>query len=199
MKLYGLILAGGRSSRFGSDKAFANLAGVPLVCHIARTLRATVDALAVSGGREAAVLIDAPLLPDPLGTPRGPLAGIAAGLAWAEAEEADWLVTTTCDVPLVPTDMVTRLVDAASAKGVPLAMVRTSDGPHPLCAVWRPQLRSALAEALAAGNHPAVRQFAADAGAVEVTFSQREQFLNINTATDLDLAELYLRNRDAHG
>jgi molybdopterin-guanine dinucleotide biosynthesis protein A len=158
-----------------------------------------VGTLAVSGGREAATLVDAPLLPDPPGTPQGPLAGIAAGLAWAEAEAADWLVTTTCDVPLIPADMAIHLIEAAQATGARLAIVRTSEGSHPLCAVWRPQLRSVLTKALATGNHPAVRQFAADMDAVEVAFPQREHFFNINTVADLDLAELYLRNHGAHG
>jgi molybdopterin-guanine dinucleotide biosynthesis protein A len=198
VKIYGLILAGGRSSRFGSDKAFANLAGVPLIGHIAQSLRASVNALAVSGGREAAAFIGAPVLPDPPGAPRGPLAGIAAGLAWVEAESADWLATTTCDTPLIPGDMVGRLIEAAHARDAELAIVRTSDGLHPLCAVWRPRLRAVLSEILSTGIHPSVRQFATDRNAVEVTFPHREQFFNINTAADLDIAKQYLREPPAH-
>lgn len=198
MKVYGLILAGGRSSRFGSDKAFANLSGVPLVEHVAHALRSCATALAVSGGAGAAALLGVPLLCDPPGAPRGPLAGILAGLEWTEAEGTDWLVTTTCDVPLVPPDMADRLIAAAEEKGVPLAMAQTSDSPHPLCAAWRPQIRSLLAAALADGAHPSVRRFAADMRAVEVHFAQREQFFNINTPADLEIAESFL-GQQRHG
>jgi molybdopterin-guanine dinucleotide biosynthesis protein A len=199
LKVYGLVLAGGRSSRFGSDKAFAKLAGIALVARIAQSLNASIAALAVSGGPQAAACVHARLLADPPGTPQGPLAGIVAGLAWAEAEGADWLVTATCDVPLIPADMTARLIAAAESRNARLAIARTSDGPHPLCAVWRPQLRSALAAALADGVHPPVRMFAADMSAVEVLFAPREHFFNINTLADLETAERYLGQGRAHG
>ena len=56
MKLLGLILAGGQSSRFGSDKAAALHQGRPLINHVADALRPHVDALAVAGlaGMQAA-------------------------------------------------------------------------------------------------------------------------------------------------
>lgn len=198
MKLYGLILAGGRSSRFGSDKALATLGGEPLICRIARTLRLSVSALAVSGGRDAAAVVDAPLLADPQGAAQGPLAGIAAGLAWAEAEGADWLVTTTCDVPRIPADMATRLLDAARAQDAALAFVNSSDGPHPLCAVWRPRILPLLRAALADGAHPAVRRFAADMQGVAVPFAEAALFANINTPADLERAEQHLKEQGAH-
>lgn len=199
MKAYGLILAGGRSSRFGSDKAFATLYGIPLVEHVARALRSCATTLAVSGGAGAAALLGMPLLCDLPGTPSGPLAGILAGLAWAEAGGADWLITATCDVPLVPHDMGLRLMTTARAKGASLALAQTSDGPHPLCAAWRPRLRPLLAAALADGAHPSVRRFAADMGAAEFLFAQREQFFNINTPADLEIAQRFLDRQQAHG
>lgn len=198
MGAYGLILAGGRSSRFGSDKAFAILSDIPLVEHVARALRSCATTLAVSGGREAAALLAVPLLSDPPNAPHGPLAGILAGLEWAEAGGADWLITATCDVPLVPHDMGMRLMAAAQAKGASLALAQTSDGPHPLCAAWQPRLRPLLAAALAGGAHPSVRRFAADMCAVEVLFAQHEQFFNINTPADLETAR-FLGRQQAHG
>lgn len=198
MPVYGLILAGGRSRRFGSDKAFAKLAGAPLIAHVARALRPSTAALAISGGRDAAAFLDLPLLPDPLGGPRGPLSGILVGLQWAEEEGADWLVTATCDVPLIPMDMAERLIEAAQIKDAELAVARTSDGAHPLCGAWRPRLRSRLAIALGHGAHPAVQQFAAATSAVEVQFPERERFYNINTPSDLEAAGRYLEGQRAH-
>ncbi|THD49122.1 MAG: molybdenum cofactor guanylyltransferase [Bradyrhizobium sp.] len=195
MRIYALILAGGRSSRFGSDKALAELAGRPLIAHVADVLRPSATAMAVSGGREAAAMLGALLLRDPADCPKGPLAGILAGLQWAEESHADWLVTTSCDVPLIPADMATRLIDAAHASDAELAVARTDDGLHPLCAVWRPRLRARLAEALSRGAHPAVRQFAAQVHSVEVAFPERDDFLNVNSASDIVIAERRLAAR----
>jgi molybdopterin-guanine dinucleotide biosynthesis protein A len=189
----GLILAGGLCSRFGADKAFAELAGSPLIAHVARALRARTATLAVSGGCDAARFLDVPLLPDPPGCPRGPLSGVLAGLQWAGKEGADWLVTATCDVPLIPADMAALLVEAAQAKGADLAIAKTEDGPHPLCAAWKPRLHSRVATALKHGMHPAIRTLAAEMSAVEVQFPRREQFFNVNSPSDLTAVERYVR------
>jgi molybdopterin-guanine dinucleotide biosynthesis protein A len=198
MLVYGLILAGGRSSRFGSDKAFAKLAGSPLIAHVAGALDSCAGVLAIAGTREAAIFLDAIPLPDPPGCPKGPLSGVLAGLQWAQEAGADWLVTATCDVPLVPTDMGERLIEAAVAKGAEMAIARTSDGSHPLCGAWRPRLWSRLAKVLRHGTHPAVRRFAMEMSAIEIQFSERERFSNINTVADLKAAERYLENKRAH-
>lgn len=169
-----------------------------MIAHDARALYPCTAVLAVSGGYDAAALLDVCLLPDPPDSPRGPLSSILAGLQWTEAERADWLVTATCDVPLAPPDMVLRLIEAAQVKDTDLAIVRTSDGPHPLCGAWRPRLRSRVAIALRHGTHPAVQQLAAEVPAAEVQFSERERFFNVNTISDLEVVERYLVDQRAH-
>ena len=198
MLVHGLILAGGRSSRFGSDKALAALAGRPVIAHVARALDSCADVLAVAGGRDAATILGIRLLPDPPGCPGGPLAGVLAGLQWAEEAGADWLVTAPCDVPLVPAAMGERLIEAAMAKDATLAIAWTGGDSPPLCGAWRPRLRARLAEALRGGTHPAVRRFAMEMAALEVQFPEPERFSNLNTVAELKAAERYLENRHAH-
>lgn len=131
-------------------------------------------------------------LADPAGAPDGPLAGVLAGLRWAES--AHWLATIPCDAPLLPDDLVTRLIAGAEAASAPLAYAATTDGPQPLCAVWRPALAGKLVDALA-GGHPPIHAFAAEVGAVRVRFDDASTFLNINTREDLDRAEAMLAGR----
>jgi molybdopterin-guanine dinucleotide biosynthesis protein A len=187
--MYGLIIAGGQSRRFGTNKAFAELAGVPLLAHVATTLRLSVSTLAVAGSKEIADSIGAHFLPDPPDTARGPLSGVLAGLRWAESQGAGWLVTVPCDAPLVPSDFPERLVAGALRVNADLAIVRTRDGLQPLCAAWRPVLKDRLAAALAGGLHPAVHEFAASVDAANISFPEVDRFLNINTTDDLRRAE----------
>jgi molybdopterin-guanine dinucleotide biosynthesis protein A len=184
----GLVLAGGRSQRFGADKAAADLGGLSLLARAHRRLAGQCRRVAVSappGGAAAALAADlaAPVLPDPYGAPRGPLSGVLAGLEWAVGERAEFLITLPCDAPLLPADLEARLL--AAAQGAPAAVARTPDGLQPLCAVWRTALARPLRAALADGLHPAVHQVLADANAAPVDFADAGAFLNVNTPEDL--------------
>lgn len=188
----GLILAGGRSTRFGGEKAAARLGGLPLLAHAHRRLAAHcriigVNAPRVSEAGRLAIGLGAPLVRDPPNAPHGPLAGIAAGLVWAQRENEDLLVTLPCDTPLVPPDTVPRLI--AAAAGHEAAVARTEAGVQSLCSAWRVSMLDAVFAALAQDPHPPVHAILREAGAAEVAFEDAAAFLNINTPQDLAEAE----------
>ena len=196
-RVFGLVLAGGRSSRFGSDKAAAVLAGRTLLTHALERLRASCETAAVSAGSGSpadaiAQALGAPVLHDPSGFPAGPLSGVCAGLAWAEAGGATLLATTPCDLPLAPDDLVARL-RAAMGPDDAAAVARSPDGLQPLCMVIRTALHAELARRLEAGEHPAVQAWLREAGVREVAFGDADGFLNINSREDLARAEAMLR------
>ena len=122
-----LILAGGRGSRMGGvDKGLQNFNGIPLALHT--LLRLQMQA----GGPLAQVMINAnrnlaayeafgaAVWPDVLADYAGPLAGFLTGL---ERCESPYLVTTPCDTPLFPLDLVARLAQAMDAADADIAMV----------------------------------------------------------------------------
>jgi molybdenum cofactor guanylyltransferase len=90
----GAILAGGRSSRFGSDKALALHQGRPLIAHVADALLAQCAALVVCGRQWGGHvgLADAP------GPGLGPLGGLCAALLHAEREGYDEVLAAPCDL-----------------------------------------------------------------------------------------------------
>lgn len=180
----GLALAGGRSSRFGSDKAAATLAGRPLLDWVVSALSESCDHVAVSAGRdgEAAALAQArglTVVADDPRHQRGPLAGVAAGLAWASGAGFERLITLPCDTPLVGRPQIAALL--AALGDAPAAYAVTADGPQPLCAVWRADLVTMLSLRLTLGRHPAVRAFFGDIEAVEVRFDDPRPFTNANS------------------
>ncbi|HEY3695955.1 molybdenum cofactor guanylyltransferase [Phenylobacterium sp.] len=184
----GLVLAGGRSRRFGREKAAAELGGLTLLERAHRRLAAVCSQVAVSAPAGAAAerlagSLGAPLLPDPYGAPRGPLSGVLAGLDWALGQREELLITLPCDAPLLPDDLEARLLSEIGA--APAAVARTPDGLQPLCALWRTALARPLRAALADGLHPPVHQVLTDANAAQVAFTDREAFLNVNTPADL--------------
>ncbi|PIE07487.1 MAG: molybdenum cofactor guanylyltransferase MobA [Rhodobacterales bacterium] len=193
MTLCGVILAGGRGRRMGgADKALLELGGVPMIARVIARLGPQVDALAISAngapGRFAGFGL--PVLPDTIAGHPGPLAGLLAGMRWAEAEGASHIVTAATDTPFLPADLVGRL---GSARGAPIALAETARGLHPTFGLWPVSLAGALAEALEAGTRR-VGAWALEQGAARVRFpaGPPDPFFNINTPADMEAAACIL-------
>lgn len=153
----GLVLAGGRSTRMGSDKAaLVHPDGRPLA-------RRTYDILLQSGCERVALSLradqDLPpgfedvaeplIIRDPPQGSHGPLSGMVAALALAPT--SPWLVLAT-DLPRLDCATVTHLIDALLPGEPFLAYRSESDGlPEPLCALYTPAAAPILSEALADG------------------------------------------------
>ena len=108
MKTLGAVLAGGRSRRFGSDKAAATIAGQTL-------LRAAVEAL----GRQCSTVVIvgrtdplAPCIPDWCDGDLGPLNGLTAALDHAAANRFDQVLTCGVDSWGLPADLLQQLTCA---------------------------------------------------------------------------------------
>jgi molybdopterin-guanine dinucleotide biosynthesis protein A len=190
----GLVLAGGRSLRFGGEKAAALLDGRPLLLWAAHRLQASCGAVAVNvrPGTEAEALARAnglPALYDAPGDADGPLAGVRAGLAWAAGIGARALAVSPCDAPLLPDDLFARLIAAA---GQGAAMAETREGRQPLCALWPVTALPAVSAALAGGAHPPTWRVLEGLGAARVHFETPQAFANLNTRDDLAAAQARL-------
>jgi molybdenum cofactor guanylyltransferase len=183
----GVVLAGGRSVRFGGEKAAAELAGRPLLMWAAQRLKGSCVSVAVNArpGTQAEALAQAaglPVLHDAAGDAAGPLAGVKVGLGWAQALGARSLAVSPCDAPLLPHELFVRLIAAAGAGA---AMAETSDGRQPLCALWPVSALSTVVAALAGGAHPPTWRVLESIGARRVHFESAEAFANLNTRADL--------------
>jgi len=110
-KLLGAVLAGGKATRFGSDKALALLDGRPLIEHAIAALEPYVAQIVVCGREDKrwTCLADRPA-PD-----LGPLGGLAAALLHAQELGFDAVLSTGCDMPSLPADLVEALIGEGPA------------------------------------------------------------------------------------
>lgn len=183
-----VVLAGGLARRMGGgDKTLVRLRGRPLLDHVLDRVRPQVRAVALSANGDPARFISwgIAVLADPVPGNPGPLAGILAGMRWARRMHpgADLLLSVPTDTPLLPDDLVERLL---AGRGAGVACATSRGQRHPVVALWPVALADPLADALAAGVQ-GVASFAEAHGLAEVDFpaATTDPFLNVNDRNDL--------------
>jgi molybdopterin-guanine dinucleotide biosynthesis protein A len=128
MNRSGVVLAGGRGARFGSDKARALFRGERLVDRAVAAIGPLVDEVLVARGTSDLAVAAATRMVDDPG--RGPLGAL---LAAAQAARGEWLVVAPCDAPLLTTETYARLVENARQA----AVFEVNGVPEPLVAVLK--------------------------------------------------------------
>lgn len=162
--ILGAVLAGGRSSRFGSDKAMAEWNGRTLAGHAAALMAQHVDAVVIVGQEGGVPDLPAPGL--------GPLGGIAGALDHAAGRGFASVLTIGCDMPRVPAELLRALLRRAPAY--------CSDAP--VLGHWPAALGAQLL-AWVEGPDRSVRGWARGVGAVPL--ASPVPLGNVNTPEDL--------------
>lgn len=129
MDAAGFVLAGGRSSRMGRDKALVEFGGQTLVEQAIGTLRAAGLSVSIAGTRpEARPRLEsyAPVVPD-AEPGLGPLGGICTALKFASAHYA---VFASVDLPLLPPSLIVYLLHHARVAGTPVMVPSVSAFPQ---------------------------------------------------------------------
>lgn len=189
--IVGVVLAGGKSSRMGKDKATVMLRGKTLLDHAVSRLSPQVGALAISAN--APLETPLPVIGDPVAGHAGPLAGILAGLEWATAlrPQPSQVAFVPVDAPHVPADLVARLV--AESDGVKIIAARSQGRAHPVFSLWPLSLAPLLHIHFSAGGTRKVQEFIEQHPHHYVDFASQpdsDPFMNINTPEELMAAEV---------
>ena len=181
----GVVLAGGQGSRMGGvDKGLQVFRGKPMVQHVVERFAPQVGEVLINANRnpEAYAHFGYRVVADEIEGFAGPLAGFERGLAHASR---DFVVTTPCDSPFLPVDLVARLRSALDARKADLAVAKTGDQAHPVFSLMRRSVHASLRDFLSSGQRKIDRWYGALA-VVEVSFDdEAEAFVNINTLAEL--------------
>jgi molybdenum cofactor guanylyltransferase len=191
--LAAFVLAGGKSSRMGTDKAFLEYRGRTLLSHALALAGSVSSEVRIVGSREkfgcnGAVVED-------IFFGRGPLGGIHAAL---RASEADLNLVMAVDMPLLSQPFLQYLIERGRNSTATVTVPRTDGRRHPLCAVYRSSFATLAEDALQAGNNKIDLLFEI---AQTLTIEEEELtragfspslFINLNTPQELlELAQEY--------
>ncbi len=178
-----IILAGGLSSRMGSNKAELEWDGVRLIEHQVNKLRALgIDDIIISGYSKPVegtrFVADKYLL-------KGPLGGIHAGLLAAENPTC---LVVSVDTPLVPSDAISELIQAHLNSSGNITVLAHGDEIEPLMGVYERWL-SSIAEQILQSDNTSVRVLFKRAGLSKFYYSGDEHLLcDCNTPEEFDAA-----------
>jgi molybdopterin-guanine dinucleotide biosynthesis protein A len=189
--LYGLILAGGASSRMGRDKATLQYHGRSQLEWAFELLDSVCEKTFVSVRPDQSNEITRVKLPQivDLQPGIGPIAGISAALE-AHPDKA-WLVLA-CDLPFLSLDTLDNLIAHRDSAKIATAYRSSHDGlPEPLCAIWEPTARETVNKWIAMGKQcPRKILISSDTALLDPIDSHALD--NINTPDEFNSAQIKL-------
>lgn len=208
--IVGVLLAGGQSRRMfaeaggGGDKGLLEIDGKPMIAHVRDRLAPQVGALLINANGDASRFAPfaLPVAADTFDGFVGPLAGVLAGMRWAQCHVpgARHIVTVSTDAPFLPRDLVARLLAGllGSVNGERIALARSGGHLHPVIGLWPIDLADDLEAALTEGVRK-VLAWTDRHGTLAVDFADEivgghraDPFFNANTPAELEEARRLL-------
>lgn len=142
-KITGIILAGGKSSRMGTDKGLLPLYGESFMQHIIKALQPCVSSIIIITNNDEYKSLNLPVYHD-LVKNIGPVGGIYSGLKKTVTEKN---IIVSCDIPFVSTAMFKFLIK--NAKTGDCCIPSHRGNLEPLCAVYKKSLLTHFEESIA--------------------------------------------------
>ncbi len=178
-KLTGIVIAGGKSSRMGQNKALMNFNGKRLIDNAIDIIRPIVDTIFVSSN-ELLSNIEYPLLKDKYQN-IGPISGLYSCLVESKTE---YNIIIPCDVPLVTTQFYLELIKQFN--GYDAVIPKLPNGKiEPLVAIYSKSILKVVHEQIQAKNYKLVNLFSL----IKVKYvdvNDSSMFKNVNKPTDIE-------------
>ena len=181
----GFLLAGGRSSRMGRNKALLELGGRSMLQIGLEKLRFVCREVSLVGDQPELLRFGVPVVPDAM-QGCGPLGGIVAGL---EASTSKWAMFLAVDVPFVPVEVLKILLTVSEAEGAVCVLAESFGQPHPLTGIYAKAALPALRVALQAGRLKVISAIKSAGMVRYLNFERDEWFRNLNTPEEFAEAE----------
>jgi len=198
----GVILAGGLGRRMGGgDKPLMTIGGRPMLDRVVERLTPQVDKVVLNANGDPARFAGygLPVVPDSIQGFAGPLAGLHAGMRWAEKNmpQARFIVSAAADTPFFPENLVPRLTACGADAEDTIALAASPAGTHPVFGRWPVAVADDLEAFLKTGESGKILVFADRYIRLNVPFEEIalsnggtvDPFFNVNTPEEAARAE----------
>ncbi len=196
-KILGVVLAGGKSSRFGADKSEAILGNKKLINHILDKIIFKFDEILVVANHKVDFSENEKInLISDYYKDLGPLGGIYSAMKWVKDNNKpyEWITSLPTDTPFFETKLLDEFFNKINEKEKKLFFMKSNNKRHNIFGLWSLDLYRNLEKDLLENNERKVETWANKIGVeiINVNFEGRDPFFNINTTEDLEKAKKYI-------
>ncbi len=195
-----VILAGGKSKRFGEDKNLAKLGSKSLIELVIDKVREKFKKILIVANKDIKIKQseDLIIIPDNIEGNLGPLVGVLTAMKWVKItkENYKWIATFPSDTPFFDISIVEQYKKKIISNDSALYFVRSNEKRHNIFGLWSVDLLDTLENDLVKNNFRKVEDWANKIGvkAINIKFDKFDPFLNINTKEDLNEAKKILKD-----
>ena len=192
-KILGVILAGGKSSRFGSNKSLSNLKNFKLIEHVIQKLNKKFDEILIVSNDSKLIFENKKIniIKDCIEGYLGPLVGVLSAIKYANnSKKYQWIMTFPCDTPFFDEIIIDQMIEKTTNTKEKIIFIKDKKQRHNIFGTWSTSLEKILEDDLA-NSYRKVDLWADKIGCsfIEKDLKNENEFLNINTKEDLLFAE----------
>jgi molybdenum cofactor guanylyltransferase len=195
--ILGVVLAGGKSKRFGEDKNLVKLGEKTLLEHVLSKISNKFDEILVvsSHNQEIKKLKNVTVIQDCFDD-FGPLVGVLSSMKWVKGNQKQykWIATFPSDTPFFETSIIEEYKKKINSNDSSLYFVKSNNKRHNIFGLWSVDLLETLENDLIKNNFRKVEEWANKIGVktIDVKITNFDPFFNINTKEDLEEAKKIL-------
>ena len=192
-----VILAGGKSRRFGADKAVAKLGDKSLIDYTINKLEPKfAEILVITNNPMQVSKNNIFFIKDTLAGQLGPLVGILSAMEWVKNNDKnyEWIISFPCDTPFFEEEIIDKVINSQKSSDKKLLFLKSGNKRHNIFGLWSIELMEQLRNDINQGARK-VEDWANKIGTeiVEINSESDKSFLNINTKLDLEKAQKKLK------
>jgi molybdopterin-guanine dinucleotide biosynthesis protein A len=196
--ILGVVLAGGKSQRFGEDKCQVKLGDKLLIDYIlSEIIDEFKEVLLISNNKIKYNNSNKISLVEDTKRGLGPLGGILTAMKWIRQNNKNykWISTFPSDTPFFKKKILNNFLEEIKDYEGKLFFINSNDTRHNIFGLWSIDLLERLEKDLDNGERK-VEMWANKIGvkSINMKFENKDPFFNINTKEDLIKAKEYLKN-----
>jgi molybdopterin-guanine dinucleotide biosynthesis protein A len=196
--ILGVVLAGGKSKRFGQDKNQVKLGNLTLLEHVLfKIINEYKEVLVVSNQNLILDKLDRINLIQDCIKDQGPLAGVLSAMRWVKKKNKQykWIATFPSDTPFFDESIISKYKEAINKNDSLLYFIKSNGKRHNIFGLWSIDLMETLENDLIKNNLRKVEDWANKIGVkiINIKNDKFDPFLNINTKKDLEEAKKILK------